>query len=96
MPYIQQVYDEWPDENVVILTINIGDSADKVAEFFQENSLSLPVLLDTQAELAIKYLVSSYPLSFFIDKEGGFRGVWPGALSSAEQLTEILNWLTGL
>jgi peroxiredoxin len=96
MPYIQQVYNEWPDENVAILTINVGDSADEVADFFQENGISLPVLLDTQAELAIKYLVSSFPLSFFIDKEGGFRGVWPGALSSAEQLTEILNWLTGL
>jgi peroxiredoxin len=94
MPYIQEVFNDWPDENVVILTINVGDSADGVAAFFEENDLSLPVLLDSQVELAVNYLVSSLPLSFFIDKEGGFQGVWPGALSSAQELRDILNWLT--
>lgn len=96
MPYIQQVYDQWPDEDVVILTINIADSAEEVAEFLQEHELSLPVLLDTEAELATKYLVNAYPLSFFIDKGGAFQGVWPGALSSAEQLESILEQLSAL
>jgi peroxiredoxin len=94
MPYIQEVYDDWTDDNVVILTINVGDSAEEVAAFFEENGLSLPVLLDEQAELAINYLVNSFPLSFFIDKDGSFQGVWPGALSSAQELRDILDWLT--
>jgi len=96
MPYIQEVYDSWPDDNVVILAINVGDSAEDVAAFLQENGLSLPVVLDAQVELAMNYLVNSFPLSFFIDKDGGFRGVWPGALSSAQELRDILDWLTGL
>jgi len=96
MPYIQQVYDHWPNEDVVILTINVADSAEEVVEFLQEHELSLPVLLDTKAELAISYLVNSYPLSFFIDKGGAFQGVWPGALLSAEQLESILEQLSAL
>jgi peroxiredoxin len=96
MPYIQQVYDEWPDENLVILTINIADSAENVTGFMQENELSLPVLLDTESEVAMQYLVSSYPRSFFIDAEGAFQGMLPGALQSAQELKDFLDWLTSL
>lgn len=96
MPYIQQVYDELPDENVVILTINIADSAENVAAFMQENELSLPVLLDTESKVAVQYLVSSYPRSLFIDEEGAFQGMWPGAFQSAQELEDILDWLTSL
>ncbi len=93
MPFIQQVYEQWPDEDVVILTINVGDSAEDVAEFMQDNEISLPVILDRETELATNYMVSVFPLSFFIDAEGGFRGVWPGAFQSVEQLESILEQL---
>jgi peroxiredoxin len=93
MPFIQQVYEQWPDEDVVILTINVGDSAEDVAEFMQDNEISLPVILDRETKLATNYMVSVFPLSFFIDAEGGFRGVWPGAFQSVEELENILEQL---
>jgi peroxiredoxin len=93
MPFIQQVDEQWPDEDVVILTINVGDSAEDVAEFMQDNEISLPVILDRETKLATNYMVSVFPLSFFIDAEGGFRGVWPGAFQSVEELENILEQL---
>ena len=93
MPFIQQVDEHWPDEDVVILTINVGDSAEDVAEFLHDNEISLPVILDRETELATNYMVSVFPLSFFIDAEGGFRGVWPGAFRSVEELENILEQL---
>jgi peroxiredoxin len=96
MPFIQQVYDEWPDENLVILTINIADSAEKVTEFLQENELSLPVLLDRAAEVAAQYRVSGIPCTFFIDREGLIRYIKFGACQSQEELEGLLNQFIAL
>ena len=35
MPYIQEIYDEWSDEGLVVLAINYGESASRVKEFVQ-------------------------------------------------------------
>ncbi len=96
MPFIQQVYDEWPDDEVVILTINISEDADKVSDFLADIEVSLPVLLDREAEVTMQYRVSSLPRTFFIDKEGAIRGIMPGAFQSAEQLEDALNQLINL
>jgi peroxiredoxin len=93
MPYIQQVYDERQGGDVVFLTINIADSAENVTEFMQENELSLPVLLDTEAKVAMQYLVNSYPRSFFIDEKGALQGMLPGAFQSAQDVEDSLDWL---
>jgi peroxiredoxin len=93
MPFIQQVLEQWPDEDVVILTINVGDSAEDVAEFMQDNEIALPVILDREIKLATNYMVTVFPLSFFIDAKGGFLGVWPGAFQSAEELENLLEQL---
>jgi peroxiredoxin len=91
MPYIQQVYDNWPDDNLVILTINIGDSADAVADFLEENDLSLPTILDREALLAMQYRVSSLPRTVFVNEEGLIRYIHFGAFQSLEQLEYILE-----
>jgi len=93
MPFIQQVYDEWPDDEVVILTIDIGESADKVNDFLDDIEVSLPVLLDREAEMAAQYRVSNIPRTYFIDKEGLIRGIKFGALQSLEELENILKQL---
>jgi thiol-disulfide isomerase/thioredoxin len=96
MPFIQQVYDEWPDDDVVILTIDIGESAETVATFLQDNGISLPVLLDREAKVAAQYRIASIPRTFFIDKEGLIQGIRFGALQSPEELEDILNQLVNL
>jgi len=96
MPFIQQVYDEWPDGDLVILTIDIGESAETVATFLQDNGISLPVLLDMEGKVAVLYGVRGIPRTLFIDKDGLIRGIKPGALQSKEELEDILNQLVNL
>jgi peroxiredoxin len=96
MPHIQQVYDEWQGGEVVILSINIGEGADTVENFLDTLDISLPVLLDREALAAEQYRTFSIPCTFFIDKEGGIRGVVFGAFQSAEQLEDLLNQLIAL
>lgn len=93
LPFIQQVYDNWQDDEVVILIMNIGESADKVSDFLNDRGFSLPMLLDREAEAAAQYRVSGIPIIFFIDKEGLIRGIKLGAFQSAEAIESILEQL---
>jgi cytochrome c biogenesis protein CcmG/thiol:disulfide interchange protein DsbE len=96
MPHLQEVYDEWQGGEVVILLLNIGEDADTVNEFLDEHGLSLPVILDREAFAAAEYGTYSIPCTFFIDKEGGIRGIKIGAFQSAEELDSILEQLIAL
>jgi peroxiredoxin len=96
MPHLQQVYNEWQGGEVVMLIINIGESADTVEDFLDTHGLSLPVLLDREAFAAEQYRTFSIPCTFFIDKAGGIRGIKFGAFQSAEELESMLEQLITL
>ncbi len=81
MPYIQQVYEEWSDRGLVVLTINWGDPSSKIKEFMRDYELSFPVLLDTKRVVAEKYEVWSIPTTFFIDKNGIIQAKVIGAFT---------------
>ena len=94
MSYIQEIYDEWPEEWLVVLAINIGESASKVREFIQNYGLSFPVLLDTKEDVAQKYNIRGIPTTFFIDKDGIIRvkivGAFPSKAAIERNLNEII------
>jgi peroxiredoxin len=96
MPHLQEVYNEWQGGEVVILLLNIGEDADTVNEFLDTLGLSLPVILDREAFAAAEYGAYSIPCTFFIDKEGGIRGIKIGAFQSPEELDNILEQLIAL
>ncbi len=91
MPYLQQVYEEWSDQGLVVLTVNLGDSPSEVSRFMQSHQLSLPVLLDTKQSLAQKYNVASIPTTFFIDKDGIIRARIIGGFRSKEAIETKLS-----
>jgi peroxiredoxin len=96
IPYIQQVYEEWPAEELVVLTIEVFNDAEAVNAFLEDSDISLPVLLDSERELKVQYGVDELPRTFFIDKEGWIRGIKFGALESLEELEDILDQLIAL
>ncbi len=91
MPYLQQIYEEWSDKGLVVLTIDIGESPSKVKEFLQALNLSLPVLLDTNEKVAQKYNVPPVPTTFFIDSDGTIQVKIIGAFPSKEAIEQHLN-----
>lgn len=94
IPYLQQVYDENRDTELVMLTINIGESTDTVKDFFQDRNLSLPVLFDTDVTVARIYNLPGIPTTFFIDKDGILRvkviGAFPSKVAIDSRLSEIM------
>ena len=93
MPYLQQIYDEWQERGLVVLGINIGESPSHVADFMQSQELSLPVLLDTNQEVARGYYIQYIPSTFFIDKNGIIQDMKVGAFQSKAEIESSLNKL---
>jgi len=94
MPYIQEIHEDWSDSGLMVLAINMGDSASEVEQFLQEHNLSLPVLLDTKKVVAPKYGIRAIPTTFFIDKDGIVQvkviGAFPSKAAIESRLNEIV------
>ena len=91
MPFLQQVYEEWSTEELVLLIVNIGESSSQVEGFLERYELSLPILLDIDKEVARKYYVRGIPTTFFIDKDGIVQAVKVGAFANKEAIEDDLN-----
>ena len=91
MPYIQAVYDEWSDKELVVLAINIGESPSQVGEFMESQHPSLPVLLDTKQATAQKYNILAIPTTFFIDKDGIVQEKIIGAFQNKAQIEKRIS-----
>ncbi len=94
MPYIQQIYEEWSDKGLEVLAIDIGESSSKVKEFLQSQGLSIPVLLDTEKNVAQEYNITGIPTTFFIDKDGIIQekviGAFPSKGAIEKNLSKIM------
>jgi peroxiredoxin len=93
MPFIQQVYDERSGTGLVVLAINLGDSADTVTSFLEEHGLSLPILLNPNSELVGRYNIEYIPTTFFLDEDGIIQYIEVGAFQSKEEIESILSQL---
>ena len=91
MPYIQEIYEEWTDKGLLVLAINIGESASTVEDFMQSNSLSFTVLLDTKQDIAQRYNITGIPTTFFIDKDGIIQDKVIGAFQNKTQIENKLS-----
>jgi len=91
MPYIQEVHDRWAEHGLIMLTVNIGESRSRVETFLQNNNLSLPVLLDLDAEVAERYNIQGIPTTYFIDGKGIIRDRQIGAFRSVAEIEDKLS-----
>ena len=94
MPFLQEIYDEWTDKGLVLLTVNLGESTNVARNFMQENGFTMPVLLDSSRVLLNSYQITGIPTTFFIDKDGIVRegriGSFPSKETIEQSLTKIM------
>ena len=91
MPFIQEVFEEWSGQGLVVLTINIGESASKAKTFMESHDLSFPVLLDTKGDVAEKYNIRGIPTTFSVDKDGTIQAMRIGAFPSKAEIENSLS-----
>jgi cytochrome c biogenesis protein CcmG/thiol:disulfide interchange protein DsbE len=84
MPFIQEVFEdeEWRQQGLVILALNLGESHSTVKKFMEDNGLSFTVLLDSELDVAGTYNIAYIPVTYFIDKNGIMRDRKIGSFAS--------------
>lgn len=88
MPDLQRLYDG--NEDLVVLAVNVQEEKGVVENYIKKGGYDFPVVLDQDGQVAISYLVSAFPTSYFVDKEGILLGGVPGMMTY-EQMVQILE-----
>lgn len=95
MPYLQQIYDDWKDKGLILLEIDIQQSAATVQQYLDDSNLNLPTLLDITGKTAVDYGITAIPTTYFIDRDGIIRqvvrGTFPNKASIESQLSRIIQ-----
>lgn len=80
--------------DVEILALNPFDSADTVAEFQKNHSLSFPMAVCSRS-LALSFGINGYPTSVFIDRNGTVCLIHAGAITDAAVFQTVFDTFTG-
>ncbi len=81
MPELVRVYEAHRSEGLVILAVNLQESAGEVQAFVEEFDMRFPVILDPDGRVADRYQIRSLPSSIFIDRDGMIAARWIGLLT---------------
>jgi hypothetical protein len=87
MPALQQAFERYSDQGLVILGVNLTESDDRdlVGPYREELGLTFPILLDQESWVSGDlYRVLGLPTSVFIDRRGTVREIYIGALPLGE------------
>lgn len=89
LPSMQALADQHGPDRLVVLCVNVRESAAKVARFVQTTGLRLPVLLDADGAITQAWNVNVFPTSVLVGADGQpsrrIRGEldWTGAQAQA-------------
>ena len=93
IPDLEEFYRENKDKGVIVLGVNLSESAEEVQAFIDQNELTMPMIRDEELNGAKAYGIKSIPSTYFIDREGRVRATRVGAMNKAfieEQVEPLL------
>ena len=70
MPSLQQVADQYDPDQLLVLTVNFKERAERVLQFAKSTGLTLPLLLDVDGQAASRWGVRVFPTTLGIDRQG--------------------------
>lgn len=94
MPNLETVYQKHPND-IVILAVNQGESADQVSGYADIYRLHLPLLLDPHMATGDLYRVNALPTTVFIDARGIIQEVHIGGPMSVDFIEGHVKKLLG-
>jgi peroxiredoxin len=72
LPSMERLWRQLKDQGLVVLGVNVGESADEVFAFSNglETPLTFPLLLDEDSAVAQSWPVKGLPTTYLVDKRG--------------------------
>lgn len=108
MPEIQALYERYGENegDLIVLGIanpktdehpnNSDETQDVVEKFLEDNGYSFPVVMDVTGDTFSQYMISAFPTTFMIDKDGNVFGYASGALSGDMMESIVQQTMTGV
>ncbi len=90
MPFLQQAYNRWQDKGLVLLTVNLRESAAAARQFIQDGNYSFPVLLDASGDMSGRYSIAAIPSTFFIAENGAIIDKRVGSFQNLDTIEASL------
>ena len=91
-PFLQQAYEANQDRvDVIALSVEQGDSLEKLKQFSEENHVSFQIGQDENLRLAQCFNVTSIPTSLLVDRSGKVVWMQTGAMRSAEDVKRLFE-----
>lgn len=91
MPIFEQLYEEYSEDEVVILAVNCMEEAETVDAFIKESGYTFPFAYDEDGTVGMQYGASSIPYTLAIDEEGMIQGTFVGVKSIEDQYKAYKN-----
>jgi peroxiredoxin len=67
---IEQVHQEFKDQGLTILAINLGEDRDDLAAWAKRRKVTTTILLDPNGDVARSYAIAYTPTVFLIGRDG--------------------------
>ncbi|WP_077618649.1 thiol-disulfide oxidoreductase ResA [Bacillus sinesaloumensis] len=81
-PYIDTYYQEYKDQGVEVIAINVGEPKFSVNNFIKKYELSFPVVIDKGNQLLNAYGIDPLPTTLLIDEDGKVVKIITGEMTS--------------
>jgi len=84
MPDIQRLYEEFASQGFTVLSIDMEESPQAVAQFRDVYGLTFPIAIDPQGSVNPAYAIRGLPTSWLVDKKGVLRYIWTGRINTPD------------
>lgn len=91
MPAMQQAYDRFKDQGLVVVAVNELEDEQRVREHIQKHHHTFEVWLDPDNIVANMYGVVGLPVSVFIDRQGRIQRYVQGGLLTPELIDQAVQ-----
>ena len=93
MPELQNAFETYQDQDLVVLAINEQEEEQQVQDFFEELGLTFTPLLDSDGNVGRSYGAFGLPSTYFIDRSGEITAVHRGILTEEQIETYLMQIL---
>lgn len=80
IPSLGRLQKAFPKNELLVLSVNIGDTKTEIESFLAQNPAHFPVLLNTDGSVFKRWKVVAFPTTFVINKNGIIELAYYGAL----------------
>lgn len=78
MPAMQRLADEFSDDGLSVVAVNVREDHERVRQFVDRLELEYTILLDVEGQVTRDYNIRGYPTTVIIDRDGELIGMKMG------------------